>query len=61
MNPKENLEQVQKEKIAAEAINVDAAKHAEEDKKMRENAIELRESKKDEIMQPHEAMTVKSF
>jgi len=48
----ENLEQVQKEKIAAEAIKTDAELNAEKDRKDREAAIVMRDEKKEELMKP---------
>ena len=49
---KKILEQTQTEKQAVEAFKTDAEKHAEQDKKDWEQAIELREPKRDEIMKP---------
>jgi F0F1-type ATP synthase membrane subunit b/b' len=51
MSIEENLAQVQKEKQAAEALRIDAEKHAEEDKKLREQAIEKMNKEKEEIME----------
>jgi len=61
MTTEEKLAQVQKEKQMEEAIKLDAIKNKEEDDKMRLEAIALWESKRNEMMQPYEAITVESL